>query len=81
MQDEKNKEKTVWYYRTRALVVAFLCVGPLALPLLWFNPRYNLKVKIGISIAVIILTVFLIKWSVDVLKSMSALLEEWLQGL
>jgi hypothetical protein len=78
MQDEKNKEKTSWYYRTKALVVAFLCVGPLALPLLWFNPRYSLKLKIVVSIVVIILTVLLIKWSADALKSMNALLEQGL---
>lgn len=23
------------------IVVAFLCVGPLALPMVWFHPRYD----------------------------------------
>jgi lipopolysaccharide export LptBFGC system permease protein LptF len=34
-------------------------VGPLALPLLWFNPRFNMVTKIAISIAVCLLTYYL----------------------
>lgn len=35
-----------WYQRTGAIVTAFLCVGPLALPLVWINPRYDAAKKI-----------------------------------
>jgi uncharacterized membrane protein YqjE len=45
-----------WYYGTSVLVIALLCVGPLALPLIWFNPRFRLATKILVSAAVIVAT-------------------------
>jgi uncharacterized membrane protein YvbJ len=48
-----------WYLRTSVLVIAFLFVGPLALPLVWINPRFSLKVKIIISAIIIILSYLL----------------------
>ncbi|MBM3248755.1 MAG: hypothetical protein FJZ10_05010 [Candidatus Omnitrophica bacterium] len=57
MPEEKQKEK--WYFRTSTLVVAFLAVGPIALPLLWFNPRFSMAAKIIVSIIVIVLTYYL----------------------
>ncbi len=43
MFDETPQVK--WYWKTYTLIVAVLSVGPLALPLLWFNPRFSLKNK------------------------------------
>ena len=54
-----KKEQTKWYFRASSLVIAFLCVGPFALPLLWFNPRFSRKTKIIISVIVIILSYYL----------------------
>jgi predicted nucleic acid-binding Zn ribbon protein len=55
-----NKEKKgKWYFNMATFVMALLCVGPLALPLFWFNPRFTLKRKILVSVIVIILTYFL----------------------
>ena len=48
-----QKPKTKWYFQTNWLVISFLVVGPFALPLFWFNPRYDRNVKIVISIVVI----------------------------
>jgi len=39
-----------WYFKTYAYVMAFLCVGPIALPLVWLNPRYKRSKKILITI-------------------------------
>ena len=33
--------KTKWYHTTSTIVIALLCLGPLALPLVWMNPRYK----------------------------------------
>jgi predicted nucleic acid-binding Zn ribbon protein len=71
--EDLNKEKKgKWYFSMAVFVTAFLCVGPFALPLLWFNPRFTRKRKIWISVIVIVLsyflTVMLVK-SVDSLKS------------
>ncbi len=55
---EKNQE-VKWYFKTSLLVTAFLCVGPLALPLLWLNPRFSQKTKIVVTIIIIIISWFI----------------------
>ena len=49
--------KKKWHQSTGALVVAFLTVGPLAIPLVWTNRRYSLAVKIAITTAMLAITV------------------------
>ncbi len=49
----KKPEQEKWYFKTYWLVIAFLCIGPLALVLLWINPRFNSKNKIIISVIVL----------------------------
>ncbi|MBN3040733.1 MAG: zinc ribbon domain-containing protein [Candidatus Omnitrophica bacterium] len=66
---KKSPEK--WFYRTYIIVVAFLCIGPFALPLVWFHPKYSRNVKIIISIIVIFLSILatiLMKKSFDILR-------------
>jgi len=65
MEDKKEK----WYLKTSVLVLAFLCVGPFALPLLWINPHYSLKMKIFVSAIVIILTYYMIAVTVSSVKN------------
>jgi predicted nucleic acid-binding Zn ribbon protein len=55
----EKKPKDKWYFSMATFVIALLCIGPFALPLLWFNPRFTLARKIIVSIVVIILTYFL----------------------
>lgn len=55
--NKKLQEK--WYFKTSVLVIAFLCVGPLALPLFWFNPRFGNVTKMVVSIIVIVLSYYL----------------------
>lgn len=55
---EKKPEKK-WYFKTHILIISFLTVGPLALPLLWFNPDYTRRNKIIISIIIIVLSFIL----------------------
>jgi len=50
---EKDVKRTPWYFTSSFFIVAFLCIGPFALPIVWFNPRYNKKTKAVISIIVI----------------------------
>jgi hypothetical protein len=54
----KEKVKVKWLHKTSTLVLMFLVVGPLALPLVWINPRYKLPAKIVITIIIGILTYF-----------------------
>ena len=68
--------KTPWYFKTSALVVALLCVGPLALPLLWFNPRFSRKSKVVWSVVIIVLSYYLIASLVDALKTINQYYQE-----
>jgi hypothetical protein len=56
---EKKTSKITWYFKTSLIVLSFLCVGPLALPLVWFNPYYSRKKKIIITIIVTVISYFL----------------------
>jgi len=55
--DKSGKPKTKWYFATSAVVIALLCLGPLALPLVWFHPRYKIITKLVITVIVIALTI------------------------
>ncbi|MDP2941681.1 MAG: hypothetical protein Q8N85_05485 [Candidatus Omnitrophota bacterium] len=72
------EEDKKWYFKTSALVTALLCVGPLALPLLWFNPRFSKKSKIIISAIVIILTWYLTVVTINSLRSISKYYQQML---
>jgi uncharacterized membrane protein YvbJ len=73
----EKREPQKWLYRTSTLITAFLFIGPLALPLVWINPRLSRKVKIIISVIVIILTYFIGILVADSLKS----LKEYYKGI
>ena len=49
-------EKLPWYFRKSFIVIAFLSLGPLALPLIWWHPQTTRAWKIGLTIAVLVLT-------------------------
>jgi hypothetical protein len=46
-----------WYHRTPMVVISVLCFGPLALPLVWFNPNYGAVTKVLVTVLVVALTV------------------------
>jgi predicted nucleic acid-binding Zn ribbon protein len=51
---EKPKPISKWYFSTLFVVVAMLLIGPLALSLVWFHPRYKIVTKVIITILVIV---------------------------
>ena len=67
-----------WYFRTSAIVLAVCCVGPLALPLIWWRPHTPPAWKIGWTLVVLALTwlsVVALQNSLDILREYSPLLE------
>jgi len=54
-EDSQSK----WYHRTSVVVIAILLLGPLALSLVWFHPRYKTATKVLVTILVIGLTVLI----------------------
>lgn len=55
----EKKTKPGWYFNTTSLITAFLFVGPLALPLVWFNPHFSRNKKIIITLATLLVTYLL----------------------
>ena len=53
-----------WYHRTPTVIISVLCIGPLALPLIWFNPNYSMASKIIWTIVIIGFTILLCVGSV-----------------
>jgi hypothetical protein len=51
-----TKPKQEWYFRTSVIAIAICCVGPLALPLVWWRPQTSLAWKVGITAVVLLLT-------------------------
>ncbi len=55
--DKSRKPGTKWYFATSVVVIALLCLGPLGLPLVWFNPRYKIIIKVVVTVIVIALAI------------------------
>ena len=53
---------------TWTIVIAFFVVGPLAMPLLWRNPRFSIATKIIWSLVMIAITVGLIVFASKVMN-------------
>ena len=51
--EKPSKPLAKWYFSTPFVVVTLLLIGPLALSLVWLNPRYKNVTKVIISILVI----------------------------
>lgn len=52
-----NKKPAVkWYFKNSTLITAVVCVGPFALPLVWWNPRFSRNVKIIVTVATLAVT-------------------------
>ena len=50
-------EKSIpWYFRKSVIVIAVCCVGPLALPLIWWRPQTKRAWKIGLTIGILVLS-------------------------
>ena len=64
------KSKSRWHQSTTAVVISLLSVGPFALPLVWFNPRYSIVAKIVITVLVIAATALLIHFTISAYTSL-----------
>jgi hypothetical protein len=52
--------RSKWYFKTSSVVLGLLCLGPLALPLVWFNPRYKIVTKLVVTLVVAVGTALLV---------------------
>jgi len=63
------KEKLPWYFRTSFIVIALSCVGPLALPLIWWRPQLSPAWKIGLTVGILVLSWFLYQATLESLRT------------
>jgi len=54
--NKKSKPTLKWYFRTSTIIVALLCIGPFALPLIWLHPNLNKKIKIALTIIILVIS-------------------------
>ncbi len=67
-----QEEKYPWYLRKSFIIIAILCVGPLALPLLWWRPHTSVAWKIGLTIIILVLSWMLFKTTMESIHTIKA---------
>jgi hypothetical protein len=66
-----KEENIKWYLRPISVVLLlFFVLGPFGLPLLYKSPKFSKKLKIVLTIVVIIYTTYLIIVSVEVVRKL-----------
>ena len=63
------KKTLPWYFRTSSIIVALCTVGPLALPMIWWHPKLSRAWKIGVTIAVLVLSWFLFQATMESIRT------------
>ena len=69
------KETTPWYFRTSFIVLSIACVGPLALPLIWWRPQTSWAWKIGLTLGILVLSWVLFQASMESIHMIKAYFE------
>jgi predicted nucleic acid-binding Zn ribbon protein len=63
------EEKIPWYFRKSIIIIAVLSVGPLALPLIWWRPKTTRAWKIGLTIAILVLSWILFQTTMESIRT------------
>ena len=66
--NETDKKVMKWYYKPVWVVVGILMAGPFALPLVWFSPALKKWAKVLLTIATVLITVWLVKAAIDIYR-------------
>lgn len=53
-----TEQKLPWYFGKTFITIAVCCTGPLALPFIWWRPRTTWPWKVGLTIIILVLTLF-----------------------
>jgi len=69
MSEEKKEKPMKWYYKPVWVIIAILALGPLALPIVWLSPALKKWLKIVLTVAIIIVTIWLARATVDIYHS------------
>ena len=78
----KEEGKVKWYLKPISVVLSlFFVLGPFGLPLLYKSPKFSKKVKIILTIAVIIYTSYLIFVSLEIARELYQRMEKFQEML
>lgn len=69
---DNDYDQMPWYFKTSSIIVAICTVGPFALPLVLFHPKYSMTKKVVISAILLVVTYFV---GVATAKAINSLME------
>lgn len=75
----RPRDPKQWYFSAYIFVLAFLCIGPFALPLLWTNPRLGAAKKVIITVIVIILSSYITLILIRSIQSINSYCQQMLK--
>ena len=76
-----KEEEIKWYLRPIGVILLlFFVLGPFGLPLLYKSPKFSKTLKIVLTIAVMVYTLYLIIASVEIGRNLYIKMEEF-QGM
>jgi hypothetical protein len=55
---DAGEQELPWYFKKTYIIIALCCVGPLALPLIWWRPQTRWPWKVGFTVIIIALSWF-----------------------
>jgi len=64
------KDPLPWYFRTSTIIIALACVGPLALPLIWWRPNTSPAWKIVLTVGILVLSWLLYLVTLESLRTL-----------
>ena len=69
--DQLTQESLPWFFRTSIIIAGFVCVGPLALPQIWFHPKLSTLWKIGITIITVVVSYYLYHMTMSTIQTLT----------
>lgn len=63
-------ENIKWYFKKSFIITAVCCIGPLALPLLWWRPQTTWPWKVGLTIIILVLSWILFQATMESIQNL-----------
>ncbi|RPJ10885.1 MAG: hypothetical protein EHM36_02575 [Deltaproteobacteria bacterium] len=74
---DKEDKKVKWYLRPGSVLVSlFFVLGPFGLPLLYRSPAFSRKLKVLLTVIVVVYTFYLVFVSLEIAREIYRRLEE-----
>ena len=71
LHSHRREDNIKWYFKKSFIIIAVCCVGPLALPLIWWRPHTTRGWKIGLTIVILVLSLILFKLTLDSVRKIT----------